>query len=42
MDAEISELGSGIKPADCLIWRANYQISVKIVKKERAGMKMEK
>ena len=35
MDAEISELGSGIKPADCLIWRAAQKISVKTIKKKK-------
>ena len=29
MDAEISELGSGIESADCLIWRTAYQLSVR-------------
>ena len=29
MDAEVSELGSGIESADCPVWRTAYQLSVK-------------
>ena len=29
MDAEVSELGSGIESADCTVWRTAYQLSVK-------------
>jgi len=29
MDPEIPELGSGLEPADCLIWGTSHGISVK-------------
>ena len=34
MDAVISELGPGIESADCLVWRTDYQLSVKKEKQE--------
>ena len=34
MDTEISELGSGVESADCLVWRTAYQLSVRKEKQE--------
>lgn len=34
MDTEISELGSGVESADCLVWRTAHQLSVRKEKQE--------
>ena len=34
MDTEISELGSGVKSADCPVWRTAYQLSIRKEKQE--------
>lgn len=34
MDAEISELGSGVESVDCPVWRTAYQLSVRKEKQE--------
>ena len=34
MDAEISELGSGVESANCFVWRTDYQLFVRKEKQE--------
>ena len=34
MDAEISELGSGVESVDCPVWRTAYQLPVRKEKQE--------